>query len=100
MGLVESVLNFSKIKDTKDAPAAPEGLCPNCWGRDEYAGHFYDRIKQENLDVNSLDSNVGWVGAYANKHFQGIALKRAGNGEELICAKCQVSYQHSDKHTS
>ena len=93
MNLVESLISFLKGKGTQEEGMAPEGVCPNCWGREEYGGQFYERIKQENLDVNSKDSNVGWINAYANKHLLGITLKRAGNGEELICGKCKTSYQ-------
>jgi hypothetical protein len=100
MTIVEALLNYLRPKENAEAIAAPEGLCPNCWGREEYGGHFYARVKQENLDVNSKESNVGWVQAYANKHLLGIALKRTGNGEELICEKCSTSYQHSDEHTA
>ncbi len=98
MNLVDSLLNFLKKKGTPEELKAPEGVCPNCWGREEYGGHFYERVKQENLDVLSKESNVGWINAYANKHLAGIVLQRMGKGEELICAKCKVSYTHSDKH--
>lgn len=100
MDIVRSLLNFLMTKETEDAADAPEGYCPNCWGREEYGGHFYERVKQENLNVNSKDSNVGWVAAYANKNLSGIALKRKGNGEEMICEGCQTSFQHSDEHNS
>ena len=100
MNLVESFLNFLKKKGTPEELPAPEGLCPNCWGREEYGGHFYERVKQENLNVHSKESNVGWINAYANKHLAGIVLKRLGNGETLFCEKCKVSYQHSDQHTN
>lgn len=100
MDLVTSLINFLKRKGAADEPEAPAGICPNCWGRDEYGGHFYERVRQENLDVNSTDSNVGWIAAYANKHMNGIALKRTGNGEELICGTCRTSYQHNDEHTN
>lgn len=99
MNLVQSLLNFLRKKDTPKEMPAPEGLCPNCWGREEYGGHFYERVKQENLNIRSKESNVGWINAYANKHIAGIALQRTGNGEELVCAKCKISYLHSDMHT-
>lgn len=100
MDLVKSILDFLKKKDTDDAIAAPEAVCPNCWGREEYGGHFYERVVQENLNSNSRESNVGWINAYANKHLLGIVLKRKGTGEDLICEKCKTSYTHSDEHTT
>jgi len=97
MEVVESLIKFLKSKGTTEERQAPDGFCPNCWGRSEYGGKFFDQIKQEDLNVNSKDSNVGWVQAYANKNLMGIALKRKGNGEELICEGCKASYQDETK---
>ncbi|MDG2451074.1 MAG: hypothetical protein P8M34_15610 [Saprospiraceae bacterium] len=99
MDIVKSLLSFIKQNDQEKASKTPAGICPNCWGREEYGGHFYKRLKQENLNSHSQDSNVGWINAYANKNLKGIALRREGNGETLVCESCKVSYQHSDIHT-
>jgi protein-arginine kinase activator protein McsA len=99
MNLVTSLLNYLKKKDTPEEQKAPEGLCPNCWGREEYGGHFYAMVKNENLDVNSKDAKVGWVQAYANKHLTDIALKKQNHTDDLVCEKCKVSYKHDDEHT-
>lgn len=96
MNIVQSLINFLKNRDSSNQSEVPEGLFPNCWGREEYGGHFYDRVRQENLNIHSTVSNVGWIQAYANKHLSGIALQRSGDGHELICQKCKVSYQQSD----
>ncbi|BDS15516.1 hypothetical protein [Aureispira anguillae] len=100
MSLIQSLLNYLKKKNTAEEQKYPEGYCPNCWGRYEYGDHLYEAVQKENLDINTNESDVGWVQSYANKHFAGIALKRQGNGEELICPKCKTSYQHSDEHTN
>lgn len=99
MNLVKSLLDFLKKKDTQEEQPFPAGVCPNCWGREEYGGHFYERVKKENLNINDKDASVGWINDYANKNLVGLALKRTGNGEELVCEKCKVTYQHADKHT-
>ena len=67
MDVVKSILNFLLIKDTTEAITAPEGFCPNCWGREEYGGQFYERVKQENLNAHTKDSNVGWVQSYGSR---------------------------------
>ncbi len=92
MNILESLLSFLKKDQSTEESSAPEGLCPNCWGREEYGGQFYERVKQENLDINSKESNVGWVSAYANKHLMGIALQRGNDGKELVCQKCKTSF--------
>lgn len=97
MDLIGSVKAFLAKENTKKVMSTPEGFCPNCWGREEYGGQFYNRVRQENLDINSRDSSAGWINAYANKHLMGIALKRKGNGNELICEHCKTSYQNSNE---
>lgn len=97
MSLVQSLLNFLNKKDTPEEESFPEGVCPNCWGREEYGGHFYERVKKDN--INTKDPKAGWINDYASKHLKGITLKPSGNNEELICEGCNVTYKHSDKHT-
>ena len=96
MDILQSIVSFLQKKNTPEALKSPEGICPNCWGRDEYAGQFYDRIKQENLDINSTDATVGWITAYANKNFAGLVMKRSTDKEALACEKCKVSFKQSD----
>jgi len=96
MNIIESLLSFLKKDKSQEENATPEGMCPNCWGREEYGGKFYERVQQENLNVNSKESNVGWVSAYANKHLMGIALQRRNDGKELVCQKCKTSFAAKD----
>ena len=97
MNLVQSLLNFLKKKDTPEEHSFPEGFCPNCWGREEYGRNFDERVKKQHL--YDEDSKVGWINDYANKHLKGISLNPSGNGEELICEGCNVTYKHADMHT-
>ena len=66
-------------------------MCPNCWGRNEYGGAFYDAVKNENMNVNDLESHVGWVQDYADKHLSDIALH--ADDAEHVCNKCKVKYK-------
>lgn len=90
MNLLDALLGFLKNNPTPTAGATPEGICPNCWGRDEYGGKFYEAVKNNNTDVNSKNPNIGWVQDYANKHLAGIQLQQQNN--ELVCQKCKVTY--------
>lgn len=96
MNLINAFRDFFKRKSTILPRLSPNGFCPICWGKKEYGGRFQQKIKQENLDIFSLDSNVGWVKDYVNKHLSGIVLKRRENGKSLICGTCKSSYQYSD----
>ena len=80
-------------KDHSVVQPAPEGICPNCWGRIEYGGQFYDAVRNNKVDVNSKNPNVGWVQEYADKHLVPIQLQPQGS--EYICQKCKVTYKAS-----
>jgi hypothetical protein len=90
MSLVDSIIQFlsNKEKSEKDAP---EGLCPNCWGRQEYSGQFYKAAKNENVDVNAASEHRGWVQEYADKHLSDIKLVK--EDDVLVCKVCSVTYR-------
>ena len=91
MNIVESLINWLKRNKEPNTTDAPEGLCPNCWGRTEYGGQFYEAVRNENIDANTASTKVGWVQDYANKHLTAIQLKEEEG--ELVCSKCKVTYR-------
>jgi hypothetical protein len=93
MSFVNALLKIARKSSAPSSSDTPDGLCPNCWGREEYGGQFYDAVKNRGLDANHKDEDVGWVQDYANKHLTGIRLKR--KGDQLVCSKCKVTYRPS-----
>ncbi|MCR9288266.1 MAG: hypothetical protein NXI23_12880 [Bacteroidetes bacterium] len=91
MNLLNSLLNLLKKKEPQSKNNHPEGVCPNCWGRHEYGGQFFEAVKNNNFDVNSKSQNVGWVQDYANKHLTGIQLMN--EDDHSVCQKCKVTYK-------
>ncbi len=91
MDLINSLLNLLKEKQTVSKEDIPQGYCPNCWGRQEYGGQFFEAVKNNNVDVNSPNPNVGWIQDYANKHLSAIELKH--EDDMLICRKCKLTYR-------
>jgi len=87
MSAFQSIVNF--LTNKKENQKAPEGFCPNCWGRQEYEGQFFEAMKKEGVDVNHLSDKVGWVQDYADKHLAGIKLHEEG----AVCSKCKLSYR-------
>ncbi|NND34347.1 MAG: hypothetical protein HKN76_17315 [Saprospiraceae bacterium] len=90
MGKIISLLNLLRKKGT-ESTRTPEGYCPNCWGRAEYGGAFFETAKNHNMDINSTDEQLGWIQEYANKHLSGIELKPEDN--MLVCSKCKLTYK-------
>lgn len=88
-----NLFNFLKqTVDNDDSKSAmPEGYCPNCWGRQEYGGRFYESIKTEGINTNNIDQKKGWVQAYAEKNITGIQLR--ADDAQLVCDSCNIRYE-------
>ena len=90
MNRLNALLNLLGKKNPSN-DETPEGYCPNCWGREEYGGQFFEASKNINVDVNSKDAKIGWVQEYANKHLSGIELQ--AEGDNFVCNKCKLTYR-------
>jgi len=90
MDIVNSLINFLR-SGKSEGKKAPEGICPNCWGTQEYEGNFYEAVKTHGLDINKKDLDIGWVREYAERNLKGIRLHE--HEEELICEKCKLSFR-------
>ena len=68
----------------------PEGVCPNCWGRQEYQGKFFEAVKREGIDTQNITEKKGWIQAYAEQHLSGIELSKS---EPInTCVSCGLNY--------
>ncbi|MEN8798521.1 MAG: hypothetical protein ABF293_04690 [Flavobacteriaceae bacterium] len=91
MDLIKSLVNYLKSNKEVNKEESPEGLCPNCWGRQEYGGNFYEAVKNHGLDVNTKQPEIGWIKDYAEKHLKGIRLET--KNDSVACPSCKISYR-------
>jgi len=48
MSIIENLKSyFRKKQNQEETTSAPEGVCPNCWGKQEWDGHYYEFMKGE-----------------------------------------------------
>lgn len=75
---------FLAKENNKTIVAAPEGVCPNCWGAQEWEGDFYKKVKANNitLEHSTYDSFVNKVVSQLDK----VTLK----GDTLECETCKM----------
>jgi hypothetical protein len=91
MGLIENLKIYFKKKDNNETKTvAPEGVCPNCWGKQEWEGEFYKFKKGNsgNYDNETYDNFV-----------QGVARKLdkiTAKDNAYICETCNLDF--SSKH--
>ena len=89
--ILKSLLNFLKKKPSPGDGKTPDGLCPNCWGQQEYGGKFFEAVRNYDVDINAKNPQTGWVKEYADKHLTRITLKK--QADQLVCESCKVVYK-------
>ena len=88
MNIITNLKNYFKAKSKGDETIkAPDGICPNCWGKQEWDGEFYKKIKANNItpEHKTYDSFIHEVASKLDK----ITLKE----DILICQTCNISYK-------
>ena len=87
--LVDTIkIFFEKKTKNEETELAPEGVCPNCWGKQEWEGHFYKQMKTENITPGS-DTYTNFIKEFVTKHIDGISLKE----DTYICTSCSTKYE-------
>lgn len=69
------------------------GVCPNCWGRQDYDGQFLEVIEDRQVDVNNkyTNSRKAFIQEFVETHVDGIRLKK--DGDHMKCPTCQDGYK-------
>jgi len=75
MDIIESLVKFFKSPPEETKGKTPEGMCPTCWGYQEYDGIIRDMAKDKQIDIkNHLESNM-FIQEFVKDHMKGIELK-------------------------
>ena len=84
--MIESLINFfSKPKDdTKNE--VPKGLCPNCWGTQEYDKNIRKLYDDKQIDVNNHIAYYSFIQNFVVEKINGIQLIKGDKG--LVCNAC------------
>ena len=87
--MLESLFNFFKKHPTTSDNEAPEGVCPNCWGKQEYDGVIRTLLKDQQIDVNNKQASHAFIQKFVIERIDGITLKKGTSG--LECPMCTSS---------
>ena len=88
MNLIENIKSYFLAKSkNEETGLSPEGICPNCWGRQEWEGNIYKQIKANNItpESNTYNSFINEVVTKLDK----ITLKE----DTYKCTTCNVKYE-------
>jgi hypothetical protein len=90
---IKSLLGKGKVLEQSQVTEdVPSDFCPNCWGRQEYGGNFYEAVKNEGVDINNINEKKGWIEAYATKNLNNVRLHKKDDGT-VACKSCKVGYK-------
>ena len=91
MSIIDNVKSyFNKKLNNKEVASAPEGVCPNCWEKQEWDGEFYKFIKGENSNP-STETYDNFIKDVARK-LDKITLKN----NNYICETCRVNHNKTN----
>lgn len=68
----------------------PEGVCPNCWGKQEWDKKYYEIAKDKQIDVNNKFVQYAFIQDFVVTHLDGIKLKK--ERDHFHCPTCSLKY--------
>ncbi len=93
MDLTEHLLNFfnKPIEETENQ--APDGVCPICWGYQEYDHKIRKLFEDMQIDVINHKRKFTFMRQFVKEHISGIRLVE---GEVEICPACGFEHPKTD----
>lgn len=88
--MIETILQFFKRPKAATKNEVPEGLCPNCWGSQEYDNQIRELYDDKQIDVNNHAANYAFIQEFVVSNLNGIKLIKGNNGVE--CPTCHAKF--------
>lgn len=85
MDIAQQLSEFFKEPESATKNKTPEGICPVCWGYQEYDHKIRTLIEDKQIDVNNGRDRYMLVQQFVVEHLDGIKLKE---GEISTCPTC------------
>ncbi|EAR00011.1 hypothetical protein [Maribacter sp. HTCC2170] len=88
MSILESIKSyFGKKMNNEKTGEAPEGVCPNCWGKQEWEGEFYEFMKGSKNDKRDETYN-NFINKIVESNIEGIRIQQ----DSYTCKTCNIKY--------
>lgn len=88
--MIEKLILFFKKSPEETKSKVPEGLCPNCWGEQEFDNVIRVMYKDKQIDVNNHEKNYAFIQEFVVNRLDGIHLIKGDNS--LECPTCRKKY--------
>ena len=89
MSIIQNIKNYFTAKSEGNiTEKAPEGICPNCWGKQEWEGDFYTLNKGDKLVGNDQTYN-NFINKIVESNVNGITI----NEDTYTCETCKTNFK-------
>ena len=89
MNLIQNIKDYFNSKANGNiSEKAPVGICPNCWGKQEWEGEFYKQNRGNKLVGNNQTYN-NFINKIVESNISGIII----NKDTYQCETCNVGYK-------
>lgn len=88
--MIDKLIAFFKRPASETKNETPEGICPNCWGKQEYDNVIRELYQDKQIDVNNGQANHNFIQNVVVNKIEGIRLRKGNSG--LECTSCKVTY--------
>jgi hypothetical protein len=97
MNLIDNIIHFFNQPEAETKGKTPKGICPSCWGYQEYDNKFRELFRDKQIDVNNHKENYMVIQDFVIRNIEGIHLKE---GEiKYVCPTCGKEVSEHDEHT-
>ena len=90
--MIEKLIAFFSQPKEETKDKTPEGLCPNCWGTQEYDNTIRELYQDKQIDVNNHEAQHAFIQEFVVERIKGIKLKKGNTG--LECPTCHANLNH------
>lgn len=91
MDFYDQIINYFKKPESETKDTTPEGVCPVCWGYQEYDHEIRTIFKDDQIDVINNRKKYTQTKRFLKEKIEGIRLKE---GEVEECPECGEKHDH------
>jgi hypothetical protein len=89
MNIIQNIKNYFTAKsEGNTTEKSPQGICPNCWGKQEWDGEFYKLNKGNKLTGND-QTYTNFIYKIVESNIEGILIKE----DTYDCETCKINYK-------
>ncbi len=93
MDFSKNLLDYFKKPKEETENQAPEGVCPLCWGYQQYDHKIRNLFEDDQIDVNHHKKKYTLIRRFVKEYVDGIRLLK---GEDEVCPTCGNKHDKND----